>query len=164
MDTTEIKSDQNIKYKYCFVVVDHFTSYTWLFPMKDRSASTTLPLIKQVVEEIKSWNIIYKGEVMHARSIHTDNGGEVLGSKDITQYCHQEEIETRPGPPHHPQTQGKVERKNKELKDCITRLSEFLNNNVKHWHLHLLTLRISMNTKHNHHQPHHYRHHHHCRL
>lgn len=95
---------KNTKYKYVIDCIDHFSKFYWGYLTVDKSAKTTLNKTKMFVQ-------INKKPII----IQTDNGTE-FQNQLFNNYLKEEEINHILSRPHHPQTNGCLERYHRELK------------------------------------------------
>ena len=91
-------------YKYYIVLVDHYSRYTWLYPLKKKS-------------QVKEVFIAYKALVENKfqtkiGTLFSDNGGEYIALRD---FLAQHEITHLTSPPHTPQHNGLSERKHRHI-------------------------------------------------
>lgn len=110
LDRDEIKQAntyKSVQYGYILVIVDIFSKYTYIYPLKDRKGST-----------ISKWltKLFLSGDIPHI--LHSDNGPE-FDNADVKSVCEQFNIRILFGPAHNPQTQGFVENKNKQIKRIL---------------------------------------------
>ena len=90
-------------YKYIIDCIDHFSKFYWGYLIRDKTAKTTLNKIKNFIG-------INKKPVI----IQTDNGLE-FKNKLLEAYLKEEGIKHILSRPHHPQTNGCLERYHREL-------------------------------------------------
>ena len=100
--TSPIVSTDN--YKYYLILVDHYTRYTWFYPLKRKSdVRDTFIAFKALVEN---------HFVTSIQTLYSDNGGEYvalrgyLASQGITHYT---------SPPHTPEHNGVSEHKHRHI-------------------------------------------------
>ena len=92
-------------HKYAMLLVDDFTSYTWVIFLSSKSqAHEALSLF--IVQQERQGNFIQK--------LRTDNGGE-FSSQVFRQFLWERGIQHATSPPYTPQYQGKVERMNRSV-------------------------------------------------
>jgi transposase InsO family protein len=89
--------------KYLLVLIDCFTKYVWTWALKNRDAESVLSAIKSLLEK-EQWEIL-----------QSDNGGEFRNG-DLHDFVTSIETRIIHSAPHHPQTNGQVERTNQTLK------------------------------------------------
>ena len=89
-------------------MVDHFTKYRWIVPLKDKKAENILIAFKK---RFFTHNV--------PLSLQTDNGTEFKNSV-LTEFCKQKKIKQIFGTPYNPQHQGAVEVFNRTVKDFLT--------------------------------------------
>ncbi|CAA7019426.1 unnamed protein product [Microthlaspi erraticum] len=100
--TSPILSIDN--YKYYLVIVDHYTRYTWLYPLKQKSdVKQTFVTFKALVEN-----------KFHQRigTLFSDNGGEFIALRD---FLATHGITHLTSPPHTPEHNGVSERKHRHV-------------------------------------------------
>lgn len=96
---SHVLSNKNPKYYLLFV--DHFTRYSWIFPLSAKSEVKTIFLqFKPLVETH------FKTKIQH---LYTDNGGEYLAMRS---YLSTNGISHLTTPAHTPEHNGLSERKN----------------------------------------------------
>lgn len=91
-------------------VTDHFSKYSWLFPLSHKTADEVLEAVTQLF-----WQIGFP------KTLHTDNGKE-FKNKHMIDFCNEHQIELVHGAPRTPQTQGLVERNNRTLKENLANI------------------------------------------
>ncbi|KAL4569546.1 hypothetical protein LXL04_025186 [Taraxacum kok-saghyz] len=92
------------KYTYYVIFVDHFTKYTWLYPMSHKNDVAKLfPQFKLLVE------IFFQHPIV---SLFSDNGGEYLG---LLPYLQSQGISHYTTPPHTPEQNGTAERRHRHI-------------------------------------------------
>ena len=91
-------------FKYYVIFVDHFTKYTWLYPLKTKSqVAHIFPVFKTLVENR------FKTKIT---TLYSDNGGEFLALKEfLSEYG----ISHHTSPPHTPEHNGMAERKHRHI-------------------------------------------------
>ncbi|XP_010445567.1 PREDICTED: uncharacterized protein LOC104728255 [Camelina sativa] len=100
--TSPILSHQN--YKYYLIVVDHFTRYTWFYPLKRKS-------------DVKKKIIAYKALVENRfqtrlGTLFTDNGGEFIA---LRRFLSTYGVSHLTSPPYTPEHNGVSERKHHHI-------------------------------------------------
>ena len=88
-------------------MVDHFTKYGSIVPLKDKKAEIILIAFKKLVT---THNV--------PLSLQTDNGTELKNSV-LKEFCKQKKIKQIFGTPYNPQHQGAVEAFNRTVQDFI---------------------------------------------
>jgi transposase InsO family protein len=103
--------------KYCLVIVDDFSRFTWVFFLQDKS---------QTQETLKGFLRRAQNEFgLRIKKIRSDNGTEFKNSQ-IEGFLEDEGIKHEFSSPYTPQQNGVVERKNKTLLDMArTMLDEY---------------------------------------
>ena len=107
------------KMKYILVVVDHFSKYTWSFPLQSKEATPIRDCFEIVLKQV-----IEAGH--KPKYLHTDNGREFKNSEveSLVELLSTEEaqISTIQGRAYHPQSQGLCERKNGTIANKLLRI------------------------------------------
>ena len=80
MDMQEVEK-QNNGYKYIFSVIDIFSKFGWLIPIKDKKATTILEAIKRIINDID----------VKPEKFWSDKGSEFY-NKDMTQFLKRNKI------------------------------------------------------------------------
>ena len=92
--------------KYCFVIVDDFSRYTWVFFLVHKSDTCDIfKAFSKRVENERSLSIV---------TVHSDHGGE-FSSSSFENYCTSKGYTHTFSAPRTPQSNGVVERKNRTL-------------------------------------------------
>ncbi|CAA7050341.1 unnamed protein product [Microthlaspi erraticum] len=91
-------------YKYYLVNVDHYTRYTWLYPLKQKSQVREVFIAFKALVETKFQTKI--------RTLYSDNGGEFIG---LRQFLTAHGISHLTSPPHTPEHNGISERKHRHI-------------------------------------------------
>ena len=92
---------------YILSILDHFSKFSANFIIKNKDKITVLNKIKKFIEKYGAPD-----------KILTDNGGEFINN-EFKKFCKKLHIQLLHGRPHHPQTQGAVERYNRTIKDLL---------------------------------------------
>ncbi|KAG0438085.1 Pol polyprotein [Dictyocoela muelleri] len=108
----------NSGYKYAFTLIDCFSKFAFVFPIKKRDGSTIKDILEELFYTEGSWSFL-----------HTDNGREFCNS-DFESVCKKFEVGIIHGRPRHPQSQGQIERFNRTFKE---RLRMSLGNGNVEW-------------------------------
>ena len=91
-------------FKYYVVFVDHFTRYTWIYPLKRKSdVQNTF---------IKFWSLVENYFKTKIKVFYSDNGGEFISLKN---FLSQHGISHFTSPPHTPEHNGISERKHSHI-------------------------------------------------
>jgi hypothetical protein len=107
--------------KYCLVVVDDYSCFTWLFFLHEKSQTqdTLKGFLRQAQNEFE----------LRIKQIRSDNGTEFKNSQ-IEGFLEEEGIKHELSSPYTPQQNGIVERKNRTLMDMArTMLDEYKTTN-----------------------------------
>ncbi|CAA7043636.1 unnamed protein product [Microthlaspi erraticum] len=101
-------------YKYYLVLIDHYTRYSWLFPLKKKSdVCATFIAYKALVENYFNTRIT---------TLYSDNGGEFVA---LRPYLTEHGISHLTSPPHTPEHNGVSERKHRHIVETgMTLLSQ----------------------------------------
>jgi transposase InsO family protein len=103
--------------KYCLVIVDDFSCFTWVFFLQEKSQTqeTLKGFLRQAQNEFR----------LRIKKIRSDNGTEFKNSQ-IEGFLEDEGIKHEFSSPYTPQQNGVVERKNRTLLDMArTMLDEY---------------------------------------
>lgn len=91
-------------YKYYVIFVDHFTKYSWLYPLKLKSDTKDVFIrFKALVENYFNKKI---------KTIYSDNGGEY---QSLHYYLTINGISHLTTPPHTPEHNGYAERRHRHI-------------------------------------------------
>jgi transposase InsO family protein len=103
--------------KYCLVIVDDYSRFTWVFFLREKS---------QTQETLKGFLRRAQNEFrLRIEKIRSDNGMEFKNSQ-IEDFLEDEGIKNEFSSPYTPQQNGVVERKNRTLLDMArTMLDEY---------------------------------------
>ncbi|CAE6075150.1 unnamed protein product [Arabidopsis arenosa] len=91
-------------FKYYLILVDHFTRYTWLYPLKQKSQ------VKDVFVAFKA--LVENRFQCRIRTLYSDNGGEFIG---LRPFLVANGISHLTSPPHTPEHNGISERKHRHV-------------------------------------------------
>ena len=109
-------------YKYYLVLIDHFSRYTWVFPLKLKSqVKATFQTFKSLVENKLSTKI---------GTLYSDNGGEFIA---LRQLLADAGISHLTSPPHTPEHNGISERKHRHLVETGLTLLTHASMPKKYW-------------------------------
>ena len=108
------------KHNWILHMIDHFTKYSWLYPLKNKEAEDVLECLSQFC-----WQFGFP------QKIHTDNGREFKNS--LMSQCCKNGIAQLHGAPRKPSTQGLVERNNQTVKQNIRNLLKEKKQSPNHW-------------------------------
>ena len=102
-----LQYESSHKFRFIFTVMDCFSKYCWLIPLKS----------KQAIEVANGLCSIFK-QFGCPHILHSDNGGEFVSH--VTEIlCSKLNIKVVHGRPYHPQSQGQVENLNKRVKRAV---------------------------------------------
>lgn len=99
-------------FKYYLVLVDHYTRYSWLYPLKQKSLLFFFFFFLKQKSQVKETFVAYK-ELVENRfqtrigTLFLDNGGEFIA---LISYLQQHGISHLTSPPHTPEHNGVAER------------------------------------------------------
>ncbi|CAF2061660.1 unnamed protein product [Rotaria magnacalcarata] len=128
----KISSDIN----YCWILncIDHFSKFSWAFPLKNKS-------VGEFVAELRELFFIFGPP----RILHSDNGREFVSSVIMELKSFFRDLLFIRGRPRHPQSQGCVERANGILCDDLGKWMS--TNNSSSWSTALLPVIYGLNTR-----------------
>ena len=106
------KSRTEYKVTYILVIVCVFSGYAWVRPVFNNSQWETC-------YEITKW----ANEFGWPQIMHTDNGTP-FNTRMLVSLCRDHDVFLVHGRPYHPQSQGKVERLNRTLKNMVWKMQE----------------------------------------
>lgn len=100
-------------YKYYVILIDHFTRYTWYYPLKTKSQ------VKEIFQPFK--NLVENQFQTKIGTLYSDNGGEFIAFKGLLSTAG---ISHMTSPPHTPEHNGISERKHRHIVEtCLTLLT-----------------------------------------
>ncbi|KAG7599495.1 Reverse transcriptase RNA-dependent DNA polymerase [Arabidopsis suecica] len=109
-------------YKYYVIFVDHYTRYTWLYPLKQKShVATIFPVFRALVEDR------FKTKIT---TLYSDNGGEYIG---LRSYLASHGISHLTSPPHTPEHNGIAERKHRHIVETGLSLLSHASIPIEYW-------------------------------
>lgn len=120
IDYNNKRAGPNKEYGYICHVIDHVSTYHYTEAIREKSAIEVLHVLRKFFAVFGFPNVV-----------HSDNGGEFRNS-EIQKYLEHHQIQFVHGKPYTPQTQGKVERANRTLKEVIRKLVAE-SRNTKSW-------------------------------
>ena len=100
-------SDENNNYNYILVIIDIFSKFVYLFPIRGGSG-----MMKEICNCLKK--LFLSGDI--PKKLGCDNQ---FDTKEVNSLCEIYHIKVIYGLPYHPQTQGFVENKNKQIKGFV---------------------------------------------
>ncbi|KAL4554102.1 hypothetical protein LXL04_039780 [Taraxacum kok-saghyz] len=110
------------EYKYYIIFVDHFTKYTWLYPLKHKSDSlNTFIRFQKLVENFFQLKI---------KQLFSDNGGEYVKMSSHLSSCG---ISHLTSPPHTPEHNGYAERRHRHIVETALSLLSHAHMPLKFW-------------------------------
>jgi transposase InsO family protein len=110
--------------KYCLVIVDDYSRFTWVFFLQEKS---------QTQETLKKFLRRAQNEFgLRIKKIRSDNGTEFKNSQ-IEGFLEEEGIEHEFSSPYAPQQKGVVERKNRTLMDMARTMLEEYKTSDRFW-------------------------------
>nr|BCT98207.1 pol protein [Bovine foamy virus] len=96
-------------YQHALVIVDAGTGFTWIYPTKAQTANATVKALTHLT-----------GTAV-PKVLHSDQG-PAFTSSILADWAKDRGIQLEHSAPYHPQSSGKVERKNSEIKRLLTKL------------------------------------------
>jgi hypothetical protein len=103
-------------YLYYLVIVDHFSKYVWLYPMKQKSDVFSIFIqFKSIVEKYFNLPIV---------SLFSDNGGEFI---KLRTFLANNGISHLTTPPHTPEVNGTAERRHRHIVETGRALLHYAN-------------------------------------
>jgi transposase InsO family protein len=110
--------------KYCFVIVDDYSRFTWVFFLQEKS---------QTQEILKKFLRRAQNEFgLRIKKIRSDNGTEFKNSQ-IEGFLEEEGIKHKFSSPYTPQQNGVVERKNRTLLDMARTMIDEYKTSDRFW-------------------------------
>jgi hypothetical protein len=134
LDLIDLQSKPDGEFKFIFVYQDHLTKYVVLRPLKAKSAAAVAEVLRQVICDFGPPSLL-----------QTDNGREFANST-IEELVAEFNCKLIHGKPRHSQSQGSVERANRDIQDMLTILMQRRNSNE--WAKLLPEVQIKKNTRH----------------
>lgn len=130
-------------YKYYIIFVDHFTKYTWVYPLKNKSDSLTIFTRFQ--------NLVENFFQLKIKQFFSDNGGEYLKLASHLSSCGISHLTSLPYTPEH---NGYAERRHRHIVETALSLLSHANMQLKFWTFVVTTStylinRLPTNTLHN---------------
>ncbi len=107
IDVTKYKSPQNSNTTFLLTVIDCFSKFAWVIPLKNKQAATVAGALEQIL----------KANGSSPMTIQTDNGGEF--DEEFEQVLGQRGILHARSRSYNPQANGQIERFNGTLKRMI---------------------------------------------
>ena len=103
------------KKKYCLVIVDDFTRFSWTFFLHSKDEASQI-----IINHIK---VVDNGTKWRVKNIRSDNGTEFTNST-MKNFCDEKGITHTFSAPRTPQQNGVVERKNRTLIEAARTMLE----------------------------------------
>jgi transposase InsO family protein len=121
---------------YCWILncIDHFSKFSWAFPLKNKSAN-------EVAVKLRELLFVFGPP----RLLHSDNGREFVANVIMELKSLFPDLHFIRGRPRHPQSQGCIERANGVLCDALGKW--MCNNNSSSWSYGLLPVVYGINTR-----------------
>jgi hypothetical protein len=112
------------KSKYCLVIVDDYSRFTWVFLLQEKSQpqDTLKGFLRRAQNEFS----------LRIKKIRSDNGTEFKNSQ-IEVFLEEEDIKHEFSSPYTPQQNGVVERKNRTLLDMARTMFDEYKTPVRFW-------------------------------
>lgn len=98
---------QNKRYEYVLVIIDIFTKFVYMYPMKNKEGITVAMILNK---------LFLSGDIPD--KLHSDKGGEFVNGY-VSKLCLDFKVKQIIGQAYSPQTQGFVENKNKQIKRLL---------------------------------------------
>ncbi|PSC70408.1 flagellar associated [Micractinium conductrix] len=130
-DLIDLGAGRDERYRYVLVVIDVFSRYCWLYPL---ASKTTIGVARHLYFQFMRTQVPAK--------LQTDDGLEFCG-KEVKELCELFNVRHAKSMPGHPETNGCVERKNRELKNKIRAL--LMACPLFDWAFHVLTVMQMVN-------------------
>lgn len=136
VDLIDFQKVGAVPFKYIAHMRDHFSKFSKLYMLPDKSGESVLRCFK-----------LFCAEYGPPRVFQTDNGAEFTNKDLKTFLASFPACSLRHGRPHHPQTQGLVEQANGTVKRRLAAaISEQEQSTVVDWELEITRIQFSMNT------------------
>jgi transposase InsO family protein len=97
----------NKRYEYVLVIIDIFTKFVYMYPMKNKEGITVAMILNK---------LFLSGDIPD--KLHSDKGGE-FDNGYVSKLCLEFKVKQIIGQAYSPQTQGFVENKNKQIKRLL---------------------------------------------
>ncbi|CAG9312102.1 unnamed protein product [Blepharisma stoltei] len=120
--TDEIKDYTN--YRYVLSIIDHFSKYTWAYPIASKTAELVLNNVEHLLNSLPKLPDI----------IQTDNGSE-FANKSLETFCERFQIRVIHSSSYNPRAQGTAENINKYLHRYLWRNFK-QQNSQQDWKIH----------------------------
>ncbi|CAF4327003.1 unnamed protein product, partial [Didymodactylos carnosus] len=125
---------QDMKYQWILHAIDHFSKYTFPYPLKTKSAVEVAQHLRQLFYTFGP-----------PRLLHSDNGSEFIAAIVTELKSLFPSMSFIRGRPRHPQSQGAIERANGVLTDALGKW--MFSNQTDHWSEGLMPVVYGINTR-----------------
>ncbi|CAF2918564.1 unnamed protein product [Rotaria sp. Silwood2] len=133
MDLIDMRSTEFNDFKWIFHAKDHFSKYSWLYPMMSKEATNVASILQSIFYQFGPPKIL-----------QSDNGREFVARVILDLQKNWPGLVIINGRPRHPQSQGLVERSNSVVQPMI---GKWLNaNNTLDWPSSLGPVMFAINT------------------
>ena len=129
MDLIDMSVGNN--HTYIFSLVDNFSGFLWTRKLLNRTGQTIINNLNNIIET----NYPNGSNGTYPRLLQSDNGGEFSNAL-MTAFCNNHNIQQILSSSHHPSANGKVERKNREIRKKIK--AGFIRQNSNTWNVSML--------------------------
>ncbi|CAF1552184.1 unnamed protein product, partial [Adineta ricciae] len=126
--------NENTVYNWILNCIDHFSKFTWCFPLQNKSAT-------EVASKLRELFCMFGAP----RLLHSDNGREFVADVIFELKILFPDMLFIRGRPRHPQSQGCIERANGVLTSALGKWMAV--NNSSHWSDGLLPVAYGINTR-----------------
>jgi hypothetical protein len=107
IDMGQNKKHENLGYQYCLTVIDIFSKYAWVKPLKS----------KEAIEVVDALELVFSASIC-PKVVQSDNGAE-FKNRLISKMCEKHSMKQIFSSAYRPQSQGCVERFNGTLKRLL---------------------------------------------
>lgn len=118
-------------YNHLFVIIDAFTKFVWIYPVKTLTTKETLKKLE-----------LHRNHFTNPRRFITDRG-TAFTSASFTEYCNEQEIELHQITTGIPRANGQVERINEII---ISVLSKLTLGDESSWYKHVNAVQNALNS------------------
>lgn len=109
IDFSHSPAGDDNEYKYIIHAIDHFSSFRYAEAITEKTAKNVFSFLRRLFSIIS-----------YPQILQSDNGSEFRNSL-VENYLSEYNVEYRHGKPYTPQTQGKIERANRTLKEMMNK-------------------------------------------